>query len=165
MAKVKVTHPKLTSDDAKEAPKREPIPPGRYCAMIMKAAEGSTKHTTPLSKISVEFQILYGLGEDGQGHDETHLGRRVYQDYILEHDPTMEDLSEQRRWELVMLLDGAGVDYDDDGFDPDHLKEKTVIITVRHREGTKTDDDGNKRIFSNVTKVDSTEAVSADDIV
>lgn len=165
MAKVKVTHPKLTSDDAKEAPKREPVPPGKYHAIIMNVQEGSTKHATPLSKVSVEFQLLFGLGADGKQHDETHKGRRVYQDYILEHDPSMTDLSDQRRWELVMLLDGAGVEYDDSGFDTDHLKEKTVIITVRHREGTKTDDDGNKMIFSNVTKVDSAEAVGEDDIV
>lgn len=165
MAKVKVSHPNITSEEAKEAPKREPVPPGKYHVLIMNVNQGSTKHSTPLSKISVEFQILFGLGEDGQKHDEEHAGRRVYQDFILEHDPSMPDLSEQRRWELVMLLDACNVEYDDDGFDTDHLKEKAVIITVRHREGSKTDDDGNKRIFTNVVKVDSSEPVDEEDIV
>jgi len=165
MAKVKVTHPNLTSEEAKEAPKREPIPPGRYHALIMNVTEGSTNHKTPLAKISVEYQILFGCGEDGQQHDETYMGRRVYQDYILEHDPSMQDLSDQRRWELVMLLDATGVDYGDDGFDTDEMKEKTVVITVRHREGSKVDEDGNKRIFSNVTKVDSATAPGDDEIV
>ena len=164
MAKVKVTHPGMTSKEAKTAPKREPIPPGKYAALIMNVNQGSTNHQTPLSKVSVEYQILHAMSEEGQ-HDETHRGRRVYQDYILEHDPSMPDLSEQRRWELVMLLDACNADYDDDGFDPDHLKEKSVHITVRHREGNKVDDEGNKRIFSNVVKVDTAEEVSEDDIV
>lgn len=164
MAKVKVTHKNLTSPDATTAPKREPVPPGPYHATIVGAAEGATKHSTPLHKISVVFQILFGVAEDGT-HDESCIGRRVYQDYIIEDDPSMPDLSEQRRYELRMLLDATGIPFDDEGFDLDDLKEKTVVITVRHREGSKLDDEGNKMVFTNVVKVDSTEQVDDSDLV
>lgn len=165
MAKVKVTHKGLTSEEAKEAPKREPVPPGQYHTLICNVSEGATRHSTPLSKISVEFQIIFMVGEDGQ-QDETHQGRRVYQDFILEHDEGMPDLSEQRRWELVMLLDACNAEYDDEGFDPDDLKEKKVLITVRHREGKEDDPvTGQKRIFTNVVKVDSTEPVEEGDLI
>jgi hypothetical protein len=164
MARVAVTHKNLTSEEATEAPKREPVPPGKYAAVIMNVSAGSTKHTTPLSKISVEFQIVHMIMEDGE-KEETHASRRVYQDFILEDDPSMPDLSEQRRYELRMLLDACDVTFDDEGFDTDHLKEKAVHITVRHREGNKVDDDGNKRIFTNVVKVDSAEEIAASDLV
>lgn len=164
MARVAVTHPKLTGEDAKQAPKREPIPPGKYNAIIMNVSAGSTKHQTPLSKVSVEFQIVHQVLDDGET-DDIHKSRRVYQDYILEDDPSMPDLSEQRRYELRCLLDACDVDFDDDGFDTDDLKEKPVIITVRHREGNQLDDDGNKRIFTNVVKVDSAEEITSEQLV
>jgi hypothetical protein len=164
MARVAVTHKALTGDDATTAPKREPVPPGKYHAIIMNVAEGSTKHKAPMSKISVEFQIVYRIAEDNS-HDDQHQARRVYQDFILEDDESMPDLSEQRRYELRMLLDACDIPFDDAGFDTDDLKEKPVIITVRHREGNSLDDDGNKRVFSNVVKVDSAEAIAAEDLV
>lgn len=164
MAKVSVKHKSITSDEAKEAPKREPVPVGDYHAIIMNVMEGATRHENPLSKISVEFQVLFAVDEEGN-QDDTHAGRRVYQDYILEEAEGMPDMNEQRRYELVMLLDGCGVEYDDDGFDTDHLKEKTVVITVRHRTGNSKDDEGNPRIYTNVVKVDSTEAVAEGDVI
>jgi hypothetical protein len=171
MAKVKVTHPGLTSQEAKDAPKREAVPPGRYHAQIMNVREGSTNHAEPLKKVTAEFQILFMIVEADEeagieeNQDVTHKGRRVYQDYITEPENSSPDLSEQRRWELVQLLDATNAPYDDDGFDTDDLQEKVVIITVRHREGTKTDDDGKKRVFTNVTKVDTAEAIGDDDLV
>lgn len=165
MAKVKITHPSITNEDATQAPKREPVPEGKYAALIMSANLGATQGTPPLGKVVVEFQVLFGITEEN-AHDETYQGRRVYQDYILEHDPSMPDLSATRRYELRMLLDACDVKYDDEGFDTDELTTKNVIITVRHRKGRQLDPDTNKfPVFTNVVKVDTTEEVGADDIV
>lgn len=165
MARVRVTHQNITSEDASKKPKRVLVPAGQYAAMIMSANQGATKGNPPLAKVAVEFQIKYGLGEDGTEHDETHQGRRVYQDFVLEDDPTMADMSAQRRWELRMLLDACDVKFDDEGFDTDELLEKHVIITVRHRKGREQDDDGNPIFFTNVTKVDSEEAIDGDTLI
>jgi len=158
---VKINHDKLTDPNASQKPpKREPVPPGVYIATIMAAPMGVTKGSPPLNKISVEFQIL---------HDDknvaTEAGRRVFQDYILEKDPAKTDLNAQRRWELRMLLDAAGVVYTDDGFNTDHLMTKTVKITVRNRNGTQQDEDGKYPVFTNVVKVDTTEEIRDEDLV
>ena len=166
MAKVKITHPDIKGDDAKVAPKREPVPEGKYAALITKAGVGTTKGDPPLVKVSVAFQLLHGITEENE-HDETHSGRVVFQDYILEHDESMPSLSEQRRYELRGLLDATNVEVDDDdSFDPEHLKEKNVIITVRHRTGNQKDPDtGQFPVFSNVKKVDTAEAVNEEDLL
>jgi hypothetical protein len=164
MPEVKVTHSALTSDDARKAPKREPIPPGTYQAIIVSAPAGATRHTPPLAKVSVEFQILFAIAED-KSHDETHQGRRVYQDYILEPEAAKPDMNEIRRYELRMLLDAAEVEYTDAGFNTDHLVNKNAIITVKHRKGRQADDDGNYPIFTNVVKVDTATPVDADALV
>lgn len=165
MAKVPVKHSDITSDDAKKAPKREPIPIGRYHAVTMKVNQGITGHKPePFAKISVEFQIVAMIGEDGE-LDESHKGRRVYQDYILEPDEMRPDLSEQWRYELVQLLDACDAEFDEDGFDDDDIKQKRVIISIRHRQGDKTDEDGNTIVFTNVKKVESAEEVSEDDLI
>jgi hypothetical protein len=110
--------------------------------------------------MSVEFQILHN-----DKKEETEAGRRVFQDYILEKDPAKPDLNAQRRWELRMLLDAAGVPYTDEGFNTDHLLTKTVKITVRHRNGTQVDEDGKLPVFTNVVKVDTTEEIKDEDLV
>lgn len=160
MPQVKVTHDSLSSDNAKEAPRREPVPPGEYVAVIAAAPLGVTKGQPPLQKLSVEFHILYGCTEP---KDTTHEGRHVYQDFILEKDPRMPDLSQQRRRELRMMLDATGVAFSDDGFNTDHLVTKVVKITIRHRRGKQADADGNLPTFTNVVKVDTAEAVDTSD--
>jgi len=161
---VKITHPSITSDDAKTAPKREPVPAGTYHAVVVSAPAGATRHHPPLAKVSVEFQILFSVGDNG-AHDETHQGRRVYQDYILEPEESKPDMSEIRRYELRMLLDAAEVEYTDSGFNTDHLINKTLVITVRHRKGNKQNDDGTFPIFTNVVKVDTAKSVDEADLV
>lgn len=163
MARVTVKHQGITNPDAKKPPKREPIPEGTYAAIIMKAVPGGTRSNPPLAKVAVEFQILYAQLEDGS-KDEALKGRRAFQDFILEPDESMPDLSERRRYELVMLLDATSVEYTDDGFDSDHLHNKSVLITIKHREGNKVDPEtGNKPIFTNVTKIDAISDGSDDD--
>jgi hypothetical protein len=162
--KVKVKHAGITDSDAKKPPKREPVPEGDYAAIIMKAVPGGTRSNPPLSKVAVEFQILYEIKEDGS-KDDTIKGRRVFQDFILEPDESMPDLSERRRYELVMLLDATGVEYDDEGFDSDHLGNKTTVITVKHRQGNKPDDEGNLPTFTNVTKIDALSEGDDDDLL
>jgi hypothetical protein len=163
---VKVTHRDLKSDDAKTAPKRTPVPPGIYHALIMSASLKMTKGSPPLQKLSVEFQLLFGVGEEGSTeHDETHQGRRVYQDYILEDDERWPDISAQRRYELRQLLDATEIAFTDTGFNSDHLINKNVVITVRHRKSDQQDEDGNYRVFTNVVKVDTAEAVDSADLV
>jgi len=162
MPAVKVNHDKITDPDATtKPPKREPVPPGVYVALIMAAPLGVTKGTPPLDKVMVEFQILHGESAS----ETAQAGRRVYQDYILEKDPAKPDLNAQRRWELRMLLDAAAVAYTDDGFNTDHLMNKTVKITVRHRNGTQPDEDGKLPVFTNVVKVDTTEVIRDEDLV
>jgi hypothetical protein len=161
MPEVKVNHDPLTDPNAKnKPPKREPVAPGVYIATIMAAPLGVTKGAPPLTKMSVEFQILHS-----EKNDQAEAGRRVFQDYILEKDPTKTDLNAQRRWELRMLLDAAAVPYTDGGFNSDHLLTKTVKITVRHRNGTQVDEDGKLPVFTNVVKVDLAEDVDPDSLV
>lgn len=164
MPEVKITHAGITSEDAKTAPKREPVPEGTYQAVIVSAPSGATNHKPPLAKVSVEFQLLYAVNEDGS-QDDSHQGRRCYQDYILEPEPAKPDMNEIRRYELRMLLDAAEVEYTDEGFNTDHLVNKNVIITVKHRKGRQQDEDGNYPIYTNVVKVDSAVPVDADALV
>jgi hypothetical protein len=162
MPEVKVNHDKLTDPEAAtKPPKREPIKPGVYIAIIQAAPMGVTKGSPPLAKMSVEFQILHAA-EKG---DTSEAGRRVFQDYILEKDPSKTDLNAQRRWELRMLLDATGVPYTDNGFNTDHLVTKTVKITVRHRNGTQVDEDGKLPVFTNVVKVDTADDIKDEDLV
>lgn len=164
--KVQVTHRSLTSDEAKKAPRRDPVPVGTYHATIMNVSTGTTNHNdNPLMKISVEFQILFSIDPETGEKKEDQRNRRVYQDYILEHDDSRPDLSEQRRYELRQLLDACDADFNDEGFDTDDLQERTVVITVRHRESNKVDDEGNKRIFTNVSKVDTAEEIAEGDVI
>lgn len=163
MAEVKVTHPDLGSDDAKIPPKREPVPVGDYNAIIMAALVGTTNFAPPLIKVSVEFQILYPWGNP---EDEAMRGRRVFQDYVLEHDPTNEELSAQRRYELRMLLDATNTPVSKEGtFNTDHLLQKPVKITVRHRRGKPRGADEPTPIFANVSKVDSAVEATDDEIL
>lgn len=161
MPEVKVKHDKLTDPDAaNKPPRRDPVAPGAYIAVIMGAPMGVTKGAPPLNKVMVEFQILHN-----EKMETAEQGRRVFQDYILEPDPGKPDLNAQRRWELRMLLDAAGVVYTDDGFNTDHLLTKTVKITVRHRNGTQKDEDGRLPVFTNVVKVDTTEEIKDEELV
>jgi hypothetical protein len=161
MPQVKVNHDKLTDPSAAaKPPKRDPVAPGVYVAIVMAAPLGVTKGSPPLQKVMVEFQILHS--EKNEAHE---AGRRVFQDYILEKDAAKSDMNAQRRWELRMLLDAAGVAYTDDGFNTDHLLTKTVKITVRHRNGTQKDEDGVLPVFTNVVKVDTTEEIKEEDLV
>lgn len=161
MPEVKINHDKLTDPGAAtKPPKRDPVSPGVYVAIIMAAPLGVTKGAPPLNKMSVEFQILHN------DKNETHeAGRRVFQDYILEKDAAKSDLNAQRRWELRMLLDAAGAPYTDAGFNSDHLLTKTVKITVRHRNGTQRDEEGLLPVFTNVVKVDTAEEIKDEDLV
>lgn len=163
MPEVKVTHKNITGEETKTAPKREPVPPAEYVAMIMAAPQGVTRGAPPLMKISVEFQIMY-RAED---KNEEQQGRRVFQDYVLEDDPSNSDMSKQRAYELRMLLDATGVPYNDAGFNTDHLIGKTAKVTIRHRTGRP--DPANPGapvpVFSNVVKVDTTETVNTDELV
>lgn len=168
MPVVKVTHPDITDEDAKKPPKRDPVPEGDYAAIIMKAPAGATKASekspTPLAKIAVEFQILYAIAKDGST-DDALKGRRVFQDFVLEPDETMPDLSKRRAYELVMLLDATSVAYTKTEFNSDHLISKSVKITVKHREGDKKDDEGDFPIFTNVTRIDTLASADSDDLV
>lgn len=164
MPEVKITHPGITSDDAKTAPRRELVSPGDYHAVIVSTPDGATRHSPPLRKISVEFQILFAIAEDGSQSD-LHQGRRVYQDYILEPSGSMPDMNEVWRHELRQLLDAAECEYTEEGFNTDHLINKNCIITVKHRKGNKQDDEGNFPIFTNVVKVNTATPIDANDLV
>lgn len=164
MAKVTIKHEGINDPDAKVAPKRTPVPPGQYAALIVRVATGATKKH--LAKITVEYQLLYGITE-ADPHDLAHKGRRVFQDYVLEPDDSYPDISQQRRYELRMLLDACDAEIDADGaFDTDDLDQQSVIITVRHRPGSTPDPDTNEvPIFTNVVRVESAEQVPEDEIV
>jgi len=161
---VNVTHESLTGADATTAPKREPVPPGIYKAIIMSCPLGTTRGTPPLQKISAEFQLVHKVEENGKIETEVS-GRRVYQDFILEKDPSYPSLDSQRRYELRMLLDATSTPFTDKGFNTDHVVNKAVVITVRHRTGRTPDENGNLPVFSNVVKIDTAEAVNEDDLV
>lgn len=162
MPEVRVTHDAMTDEGAAaKPPRREPVPAGTYIALIVAAPLGITRGTPPLQKLAVEFQILH----ETETNDEAQAGRRVYQDFILEKDPSKPDLNLQRRWELRMLLDATAVSYTDAGFNSDHLVTRAVKITVFNRNGTKVDEDGHVPVFTNVKRIDSAEEVSPDDLV
>ena len=164
MPEVNVTHDALSGEDATTAPKREPVPPGLYKAVVMSCPLGTTKGAPPLQKISAEFQIIHLIGENKE-IDDKDSGRRVYQDFILEKDPSYPSLDSVRRYELRMLLDATGTPFTDKGFNTDHIVNKSVVITVRHRTGRQPDEHGNLPVFSNVVKIDTAEEVNEDDLV
>lgn len=164
MAKVTIKHDGINDPDAKIPPKRTPVPAGQYAAIIASVKSGATKKH--LAKITVEYQLLYGITE-ADPHSEIHKGRRVWQDYVLEPDDDYPDISQRRRFELRQLLDECDVTIDDDGsFDTDHLDQKPVVITVRHRPGSEKDPDtGEVPVFTNVVRVESSEQVAEDDLI
>lgn len=165
MPDVKVTHDSLKDPTAKDPPPRDPVAPGTYVALITSAVLGVTKGVPLLQKVTVQFQLLHMEKEDGTS-DDTYQGRVVYQDYILEKDPSAhKERNQQRRYELVQLLDATNTPYNDDGFNTDHLANKNVKILVKHRAGTKADAEGKIPIFANVAKVDTTEAAAAGELV
>lgn len=163
MPEMKVSHADITSDDATKAPPpKEVIPSGVYHAAIMQALPGLTKTTPPLSKMSVEYQILF-RAED---KDQTMQGRRVYQDYVLEKMPTDERMSQLWRKELVELLIATGTPYTAAGFNSDHLLTKEVKIQVIQRSGRVKDPETNAfPIFNGVKKVDTAVDIPDGDIV
>lgn len=170
MARVTIKHEGIKDDDATVPPKRDPVPEGNYNALIVAAHQSATSSSPPLAKVAVQFQIVSRLADEGQEAPppdaEKDAGRRVFQDYIIEPDPTMPQMNDQRKYELRCLLDAAKVDFDDTGFDTDDLLNKPVKIKVRHRRGTKVDPDTNELpIFTNVRKVESLEEISSDDLV
>lgn len=165
MARVEVRHKGLTDPGAKAKPVREVVPEGKYSAMLHEVKGGATR--SHMAKITCEFIVLGRVDEDtGEvNKGDKFTSRRVFQDFILERNEEYADLSDRWRYELVMLLDATGCPYDDDGFDDNDLKGKAVLITVKHREGDKKDDDGNPLIFPNVTLIEDPEPVSEDDLV
>lgn len=165
MARVAVRHPGMTDPSAKNKPVREVVPEGKYSALIHEVKDGATR--SDLAKITVEFLVMGKVDEEtgAVDKDDKSTGRRVFQDYVLERNEQYPDLSDRWRWELIMLLDAAGAPYDDDGFDDEDLKNKAVLITVRHREGDKTDDEGNPIVFTNITHVEDPEPVDESDLV
>lgn len=170
MAVVRVKHPGIGTDDAKKPPKREPLPEGDYEATIMAANPGATNGSPPVQKVSVEFQILHAIKEDGSIEFESCAKRRAFQDYVLEPDERYPDMNETRRWEVQQLVDATGIPFElENGllaFDTDHLQGKIVRITIRHRKGRDIDEaTGQPKIFTNVTKVDSAEDPAEGDIV
>lgn len=165
MPEVKVSHPTISGDDAKKRPRREPVPDGQYAAIIMGAPLGGTSTSPPLQKLSIEFQVLYAINED-KSHDDTYKGRRVYQDYILEHDAANQEWSEKRRWQLRMLLDASEIPFTDSGFNSDHLVNKTVLITVYTKAGKERDADTGEIIqFTNIKRVDSLTQIADSEIL
>lgn len=168
MPEVRVKHQGVNSEDAKKPPpRREPVEPGCYHALIMKVGMGTTRYEPVLEKITVEYQILF-RDED---HDETHAGRRVWQDYVVEPTPGDERMSQVRRYELRQLLDATDTPYTEDPetkqgvFNTDHLLNKTVKIWIRHRHGKTPDEHGKLPVFENVRKVDTAEEADDEDLV
>jgi hypothetical protein len=154
MAKVKTTYENLAGEEATKPPVRKPVAAGQYLAAIIAVALGATRGAKPLSKMTVQYQIIHRI-EEGKEPSLDEAGRRVFQDYILEDDGG--EMSELRRFDLRQLLDAAQVPFDDNSFDTDDFltePHKKVVITVKHREGAEVDENGEKRIFANVTKVD-----------
>jgi hypothetical protein len=164
MPEVKVSHQGLAGEDATAAPKREPVPPGVYKAVIMGCPIGTTNHQPPLTKISTEFQLIHKVEEDGS-LDTQMAGRRVWQDFILEPDERKPDMSKLWRYELRMLLDATGTPFTEAGFNTDHVVNKAVIITVRHRSGKVDPNTGIVPVYSNVVKVDTAEEIADEEFV
>ncbi len=169
MARVAVRHKDITKDDAKKRPVRKLVPEGRYSALVANAKTGAS--STNLAKMTVEFQLTGVLDEESgaietEGDDVKKLiGQRIFQDYLLEEDTRYPELAKMHRYELVRLLDATDAPYDNEGFDTDDIEGKGVLIRVVHREGNKTDDDGNKIVFANVKDVDNPEPISEEDLV
>jgi hypothetical protein len=174
MAKANVTLSGLGSPPPTEPPKREPIPVGQYLAMIVGVKDGFTNSTPPLDKVTVEYQILHAVLADGKT-DEKHKGRRLWQDYIYKHDPSVDDnFNAQRLYDLKMMLLATETPHDETGFDTDDIGKKNnmVYVWVTHRNKTVddgVDSDGKKKTrtmtFTNVQKIDTAKAVDAESLV
>jgi len=161
MASVRVTHHGLTSDEATKPPLRNPVEPGEYKVKIVRAEASITRSSPPLTKVTVEFSIIHGIGEDGEAVDK-EAGRRLFQDYILDPDPNYPGLDEVRVYELRQMLDATHIEYTDEGFDTDHLNGLLVNVKVKHRKGKTPDEDGRIPVFANVYHVDECADQSAD---
>ncbi len=161
--KVKFKTTKLTDPKtAEKPPPREPVAEGVYGASIMAIAMGTTNTTPVLQKMTCEFQVLYAC----ESNDRKYAGRRVFQDYVLEEWPNdTEGRTQRDMYSLTQLLRNAGVPFTDDGFNANLLIGKSVKITVRHRKGSKVDENGQRPVFTNVVMVDSIEDVNTEDLV
>lgn len=166
MPEVKTKH---NVRDATTPPKRVPIAPGTYASIIQKVEIGVTQTTPVLDKITCEYRILKNL-DNG---DETTAGRRVYQDYILEPNPTNAEMNAREAFRIRQLLDATSVAYtEQDGggfaFNTDHIAGKSVKIAVRQRPGkAKKNADGTDavaEIYNRVERVDMLE-VDASQII
>lgn len=169
--KVTVRHPGMSSKEAEVPPKREPVPEGKYATTIMAASvDMATRFAPPIPKIRVEFQILHRILDDGQV-DQTANGRRVFQDYLLAPANDYPDLDQQRRFELVQLLDACNIPRNSDGefeIETNDMLQRTVFVHIKNRNGKEKDRDpvtGRIPVFSNVTRVESAETVKEADLI
>jgi hypothetical protein len=161
---IKTSLGSLKDPDAAKLPLRQVVPEGKYDSVIMKVDHGVTKTIPPLTKISVEFQIIkHADGADGA---DACKGRRVWQDFVLENAPDADPFMVQlRRRSLVQLLEAASCAYTEEGFNTDHLLGRTVKITVIHRKGSQPGADGSVPTFANVREIDMAEKLSEDNTV
>lgn len=171
MAKVTVRHPGMGSREAGTPPKRDPVPEGKYAALIMAASvDTANRFVPPVQKIRVEFQLLHRILDDGKV-DETGSGRRVFQDFLLAPANDYPDLDQLRRFELVQLLDACHIPRDADGafeIETNDMLQKTVFVHVKNRNGKEKDrdpDTGQLPVFSNVTRIESAEVVEAEELI
>lgn len=157
MAKVKVNHKqKLTSDDAAKAPPREMPENGEYLAKIVGVTGGVTKGIPPLKLINVDWQLVHQILEDKKTSTKWQ-GKHVWQNMILEHDASNPQWNSQRLYEIRMLVDATKIDYDDDGFDPDHLVGKTARIWIKSKRGEPQPGQSIEEapVFTNIYKYDT----------
>lgn len=167
MPELTVKHKNLDSDEAAQPPpKREPVEQGDYHAVIGSVKPGVTNFEPALEKITIEYKILHD-----DKNDTKRQGRSVWQDYITEPDPD-EHKAKRSAYEIRRLFEATGTPFTVDPetklstFNTDHLINKPVKITVRHRLGNKIDPStGQFPVFHNVVKVDTVEDVDDEDLV
>lgn len=155
-----VVKTKQNVKDATTPPKRAPVAPGTYAAVIQKVEFGLTRMSPPLDKFTCEYRLLKNLDTE----DTAVAGKRVYQDYITEPNATNEEMNTREAYAIRQLLDATSVAYtpQEGGgveFNTDHLVGKSVKIAVRQKPGApkKNADgtDGVADIYNRVTRVDA----------
>lgn len=170
MPEVRVKH---NVADAK-APDREAMPSGTYDAIITQVKEGVTNFTPALQQMTLEFTVIKtdkaSIVNDEP--DDKYKGRSVFQDYILEPGPRIQNNAREAfRIQQLMAatkcphktLPGGQI-----SFNTDNLMNKAVKITLYQRaEKPKQGDPPNKeyRKFNGIDRVDSSEKIDENELV
>jgi hypothetical protein len=106
-----------------------PLDPSTYEVVIVNPQVREREGKAP--QLMVPMSVVDG---PEQSSGSSPLERRITDFFPLGGYENMKDGGEFVKRKLSNLLTAAGVDFDDDGFDPDDLGDKHVLVKTTIRE-------------------------------